>query len=30
LVSGEYELLFKDWQVALRKGGEEPEATMGI
>ena len=23
LLSGEYELLFKDWQVALRKGGEE-------
>ncbi len=23
LLSGEYELLFEDWQVALRKGGEE-------
>ena len=23
LLSGEYELLFQDWQVALRKGGEE-------
>jgi hypothetical protein len=30
LLSGEYELLFKDWQVALRKGGEEPEAATGI
>jgi SAM-dependent methyltransferase len=29
LVSGEYELLFKDWQVALRKGSDEPKAIIG-
>ena len=30
LLSGEYELLFVDWQVALRKGEEEPGVTTRI
>ena len=30
LLSGKYELLFKDWQVAVRKVGEELEAAIGI
>ena len=30
LLSGQYELLFEDWQVALRKGEEEPGVTTRI